>query len=53
MAAAALVVVLSVVEDLGAHEEPGAEKDFRQVEASQWSLVLPHCSVLVKLNRLE
>lgn len=39
----ALVVVFRVVEALGAQDEPGAEKDFRQVEASQWSLVLPHC----------
>lgn len=47
MAAAALVVVFRVVEALGAQEEPDAEKDFRQVDASQWSLVLPHCGVLV------
>lgn len=44
--AEALVVVFRVVEALGAQEEPGAEKDFRQVEASQWSLVLPHCDGL-------
>lgn len=41
--AEALVVVSSVVEAIGAQEEPGAEKDFRQVGASQWTSVLPHC----------
>lgn len=45
--AEAFVVVFIVVEALGAHEEPAAEKGFRQVAASQWSLVVPHCIELV------
>jgi hypothetical protein len=41
--AEALVVVFRVVVGfLGAQLDPGAEKDFMQVEASQWSLVEPH-----------
>lgn len=41
-----MVVLRVVVGFLGAHEEPAAEKVFRQVEASQWSLEVPHCVVL-------
>jgi hypothetical protein len=43
---ARVVVLRVVVGFLGAQEEPAAEKVFRQVEASQWSLVVPHCVVL-------
>ena len=48
-----MVVFKVVVGFLGAQEEPAAEKDFRQVEASQWSLVLPHCRGLASLNDVK
>jgi hypothetical protein len=38
-----VVVLRVVVGFLGAQEELAAEKVFRQVEASQWSLEVPHC----------
>lgn len=37
-----MVVFKVVVGFVGAQLDPGAENDFRQVEASQWSLVEPH-----------
>jgi hypothetical protein len=37
-----VVVVFSVVGVAGLHDEEPLENCFRQVEASQWSFVVPH-----------
>jgi hypothetical protein len=41
-----VVVVFRVVGVAGLQAEEPLEKDFRQVEASQWSFVVPHLEVV-------